>query len=88
MLKSLGKSETLISCDVIFQFSCYSIFYYSEDYRELNMAKSKVLVFKIKGNWGSFSLQTTCLVKKIYFYMLCSSYACCPFHIGSGLIAW
>ena len=66
MLKSLGKGKTLISCDVIFRFSCYSVFYSSEDYRELNMAKSKVLVFKIKGNWGSFPLQTKYLVKKIY----------------------
>ena len=66
MLKSLGKGKTLISCDVIFRFSCYSVFYSSEDYRELNMAKSKVLVFKIKENWGSFPLQTRYLVKKIY----------------------
>ena len=66
MLKSLDKGETLISCDVIFRFSCYSVFYSSEDYRELNMAKSKVLVFKIKENWGSFPLQTRYLVKKIY----------------------
>ena len=66
MLKSLDKGETLISCDVIFRFSCYSVFYSSEDYRELNMAKSKVLVFKIKGNWESFPLQTRYLVKKIY----------------------
>ena len=50
MLKSLDKGETLISCDVIFRFSCYSVFYSSEDYRELNMAKSKLLVIKIKGN--------------------------------------
>ena len=88
MLKSLDKGETLISCDVIFRFSCYSVFYSSEDYRELNMAKSKVLVFKITGNWGSFLLQTRYLVKKIYFYMLCSSYTCHTFHIGSGLFAW
>ena len=82
------KSETLISCDVIFQFSCYSVFYSSEDYQELNMVKSKVLVFKIAGNWESFPLQTRYVVKKIYFYMLCSlSYTCCRFHIGSGL-AW
>ena len=89
MLKSLGKGETLISCDVIFRFSCYSVFYSFEDYQELNMAKSKVLVFKIAGNWGSFPLQTRYTVKRyIYFYMLCSSYTCCTFHIGSGLVAW
>ena len=88
MLKSLDKGETLISCDVIFRFSCYSVFYSSEDYRELNMAKSKVLVFKIEANWGCFPLQTRYLVKKIYFYMFCSSYTCCTFHIGSGLVAW
>ena len=88
MLKSLGKDKTLISCDVIFQFSCHSVFYSSEDYQELNLAKSKVLVFKITGNWGSFLLQTRYLVKKIHFYMLCSSYTCRIFHIGSGLFAW
>ena len=83
MLKSLDKGETLISCDVIFRFSCYSVFYSSEDYQELNMAKSKVLVFKVAGNWG-FLVQTRYL---IYFYMLCSSYAYCTFHIRSGLVA-
>ena len=88
MLKSLGKGETPISCDVIFRFSCYSVSYSSEDYQDLNMAKSKVLVFKIEANWGSFPLQTRYLVKKIYFYKFRSSYTCCTFHIGSGLVAW
>ena len=32
-----------------------SVFYSSEDYQELNMAKSKVLIFKIAGNWGTFA---------------------------------
>ena len=64
MLKSLGKGETLISCDVIFQFSCYSVFYSCKNCWELNMAKSKVLVFKTEANWGSFPLQTRYLVKK------------------------
>ena len=50
ILKSPGKGEALISCDVIFRFSCYSVFNSSEDYRELNMAKSKLLVIKIKRN--------------------------------------
>ena len=81
------KGETLVSCNVIFWFSCYSVFYASEDYQELNMVKSKVLVFKIAGNWESFPFQTRYLVKKIYFYMLCSSYTCSTCHIGSGL-AW
>ena len=88
MLKSLGKGETLISCDVIFQFSCYSVFYSSENYQELNMAKSKILVFKTEANWGSFPLQTRYLVKKTYFCMFSSSYTCCTFHIGSGVAAW
>ena len=46
------------------RFSCYSVSYSSEDYRELNMAKSKVLVFKITGNWGIFPFQTRYLVKR------------------------
>ena len=54
MLESLVKGETLISCDVIFKFYCYSVFYSSEDYRELNIAKSKVLAFKIAGYWRGF----------------------------------
>ena len=37
----------------------------SDDYQELNMAKSKVLVFKIAGNWGGFLLQTRYFIKKI-----------------------
>ena len=64
MLKSFGKDKTLISCDVTFQFYCYSVFYSSEDYQEFNMAKSKVTVFKIARNWGGFPLQTRYLVKK------------------------
>ena len=88
MLKSLDKGETLISCDVIFRFSCYSVFYSSEDYQELNMAKSNVLVFKIEANSGCFPLQTRYLFTKIYLYMFCSSYTCCTFHIGSRIVAW
>ena len=68
MLKSLGKGKTLIYCDVIFRFYCYSVFYSSEDYQQLNMAKSKVLAFKIAGNWGGFPLQTRYLVKKIILH--------------------
>ena len=49
MLKSHGKDEALISCDVTFRFYCYSVFNSSEDYQELNIAKSRVLVFKIGG---------------------------------------
>ena len=52
------------------------------------MSKSKVLVLKTEANWGSFPVQTRYLVKKIYVYMFYSSYACCTFHIGSGLVAW
>ena len=50
MLKSYGKGETLISCDVIFRFYCYSVFSSSEDCQELNIAKSRVVVFKIAAN--------------------------------------
>ena len=35
MLKSHGKGETLISCDVIFRFYCSSVFSSSEDCQEL-----------------------------------------------------
>ena len=88
MLTSLGKGKILISCSVIFRFSCCSVFYPSEDYRELNMTKSKVLVFKIERNWGSFASQTRYLVKKYIS-------TCCAHHIhvvhftfGSGLVLW
>ena len=86
MFKSLGKGETQISCDVMFRFFCYSVFYSNEDYWELNTAKPKVPVFMIAENWGGCPLQTRYLVKKIYFYILCSSYTSCIFHIGSGLV--
>ena len=38
------------------------------------MAKSKVLVFKIAGNWGGFLLQTRYLVEK-------NILACCADHV-------
>ena len=57
------------------RFSCYSVSYSSEDYRELNMAKSKVLVFKITGNWGIFPFQTRYLVKrKIFLHVVLMIY--------------
>ena len=87
MLKSLGNDKTLISCDVRFRFYCYSVFYPSEDCQKLNMAKSKELAFKISRN-GEVFLCKLDIWLKTYFYMLCSSYTCCTFHIGSGLVAW
>ena len=80
MLKSLGKGKKLISCDVIFRFYCYSVYYSSEDYRQLNMAKSKVLVFKIAGNWGGFPLQTRYLIKKIFLHVGLVIYILCILH--------
>ena len=34
MLKTLGKGEEIISCDVIYQFHCNMSFYSSEGYQE------------------------------------------------------
>ena len=65
MLKSRGKDETLISCDAIFRFYCYSVFNSSEDYQELNIAKSRVLVFKIAGSWGGFPMAALQIIFKI-----------------------
>ena len=40
MLKSLGKDETLLSCDAIYiSILLLSIFYSSEDYRQLLLGK-------------------------------------------------
>ena len=70
MLKSHDEGKTLISCDVIFWFYCYSVFNSSEDYQELNIAKSRVLVFKIAGNWRGFPMETRYLVKKIFLHVV------------------
>ena len=70
MLKSHDEGKTLISCDVIFWFYCYSVFNSSEDYQELNIVKSRVLVFKIAGNWGGFPMETRYLVKKIFLHVV------------------
>ena len=43
MLKSLGKSEALHSCDLRFDFIPTIFFYFSEDYQEFNMVKSMVI---------------------------------------------
>ena len=85
MLKCLGKGITLISCDVTFWFYYCSFFYSSEDYQEFNMAKSKVLAFKIARNWQGFPLQTRYLVKKLSLHVVVIM---SNVYIGSGLVAW
>ena len=66
MLESLGKAETLISF-VTFRFYCYSVFYSGEDYQQFKLVKSKVIAFKIEGNWLGFTLQTRYMARKILF---------------------
>ena len=51
--------------DVIFRLYCYSVFNSSEDYQELNIAKSRVLVFKIAGSWGGFPMAALQIIFKI-----------------------
>ena len=52
--KALAKAKHQFFAMQYFNFLA-SVFYSSEDYQELNMAKSKVLIFKIAGNWGTFA---------------------------------
>ena len=87
MMKSLRYVETLISCNVAnrFYYLILSVFYFGEYYQEFNMTKSKVIVFKIAGNWGSFPLQTRYLVKKVSLHVVLIM---SNIYIGSGLVAW
>ena len=51
MFKILGIGEGIISCDLMCQFYCYSVFSFSQVCQEFNMAKLKVIIFKIAENW-------------------------------------
>ena len=86
MLESLGKAKTLISF-VTFQFYCYSAFYSGEDYQEFNLVKSKVIAFKIEGNWLGFTLQTRYMAKKILFLHTVLMLYILPLFWSCGLVS-
>ena len=52
------------------------------------MPESKVIAFKIAGNWGGFPMQIDIWSKNLSFLYVVLIMLYNTFYIGSGLVAW